>query len=217
MMVPGEGIEPTRLFRATDFESAASTSSAIPARGRQYSNPRILRPFAPGPHLDLETCKDSPKSKFRPTMLAAARAGDAAARRVLFERVAPATLGIIRRLVAHRAAGRGPAAGHADRDVRASARIFAARRRSASGCGRSPSAAASWRSVRPGIARASRSSRWTDSRSCCRVGARRPRLAISSISIVRSRACRRSRARWCGCTTSKAGRTRRSRSPSIAR
>jgi RNA polymerase sigma factor (sigma-70 family) len=35
--------------------------------------------------------------------LAAARAGDTAARRVLFERVAPATLGIIRRLVAQKA------------------------------------------------------------------------------------------------------------------
>jgi hypothetical protein len=35
-MVPGEGIEPTRLIRATDFESAASTSSAIPARGTKY-------------------------------------------------------------------------------------------------------------------------------------------------------------------------------------
>jgi len=35
--------------------------------------------------------------------LDAARAGDAAARRALFERVAPATLGIIRRLVAQRA------------------------------------------------------------------------------------------------------------------
>ena len=35
--------------------------------------------------------------------LAAARAGDVAARGALFERVAPATLGIIRRLVAQRA------------------------------------------------------------------------------------------------------------------
>src|SRR6478735_629961 len=35
--------------------------------------------------------------------LAAARAGDSAARRALFERVAPATLGIIRRLVAQKA------------------------------------------------------------------------------------------------------------------
>src|SRR3954465_4427895 len=35
--------------------------------------------------------------------LDAARAGDRAARRVLFERVAPATLGIIRRLVAQKA------------------------------------------------------------------------------------------------------------------
>src|SRR6187399_1079302 len=35
--------------------------------------------------------------------LAAARAGDSAARRVLFERVAPATLGIIRRLVTQKA------------------------------------------------------------------------------------------------------------------
>ena len=35
--------------------------------------------------------------------LAAARAGDTAARRMLFERVAPATLGIIRRLVAQKA------------------------------------------------------------------------------------------------------------------
>jgi RNA polymerase sigma-70 factor (ECF subfamily) len=35
--------------------------------------------------------------------LAAARAGDSAARRILFERVAPATLGIIRRLVAQKA------------------------------------------------------------------------------------------------------------------
>jgi len=35
--------------------------------------------------------------------LAAARAGDTAARRALFERVAPATLGIIRRLVAQKA------------------------------------------------------------------------------------------------------------------
>ncbi len=35
--------------------------------------------------------------------LGAARAGDSAARRVLFERVAPATLGIIRRLVAQKA------------------------------------------------------------------------------------------------------------------
>ena len=38
--------------------------------------------------------------------LAAARAGDRAARRALFERVAPATLGIIRRLV--RAEGAWP-------------------------------------------------------------------------------------------------------------
>src|SRR5215510_6909876 len=35
--------------------------------------------------------------------LAAARSGDRAARSALFERVAPATLGIIRRLVAHKA------------------------------------------------------------------------------------------------------------------
>jgi len=38
-----------------------------------------------------------------PEELAAARAGDSAARSALFERVAPATLGIIRRLVAQRA------------------------------------------------------------------------------------------------------------------
>ena len=66
--------------------------------------------------------------------LGAARAGDVAARRVLFERVAPATLGIIRRLVRAEGPGRGPAAGHADRDVRAPATISAARRRSAPGC-----------------------------------------------------------------------------------
>src|SRR3954452_4949652 len=38
-----------------------------------------------------------------PDELAAARGGDVAARRALFERVAPATLGIIRRLVAQKA------------------------------------------------------------------------------------------------------------------
>jgi RNA polymerase sigma factor (sigma-70 family) len=41
--------------------------------------------------------------QIEPAELAAARAGDAGARRVLFERVAPATLGIIRRLVVQRA------------------------------------------------------------------------------------------------------------------
>ena len=33
-LVPGEGIEPSRVISSPDFESGASTSSAIPARGR---------------------------------------------------------------------------------------------------------------------------------------------------------------------------------------
>ena len=49
--------------------------------------------------------------------LEAARAGDREARRALFERVAPATLGIIRRLVAQRAA-RADAMSMADAAVR---------------------------------------------------------------------------------------------------
>jgi hypothetical protein len=36
-LVPGEGIEPSRVFSSPDFESGASTSSAIPARTAQLT------------------------------------------------------------------------------------------------------------------------------------------------------------------------------------
>ena len=39
--MPGAGIEPARLLRARDFESRASTSSAIPARERNYRQFRV--------------------------------------------------------------------------------------------------------------------------------------------------------------------------------
>ena len=61
-----------------------------------------LRPFRVDGHLGRYSMQKLAEIEIPDDQLAAARAGDVTARRALFQRVAPATLGIIRRLVGHR-------------------------------------------------------------------------------------------------------------------
>src|SRR5512146_915170 len=41
VLVPGGGVEPPRCQAPADFESAASASSAIPAKGGNFTSPRL--------------------------------------------------------------------------------------------------------------------------------------------------------------------------------
>ena len=47
ILVPRAGLEPARPVRSTDFKSAASTSSATPARGEKDNMPGNRAPTAP--------------------------------------------------------------------------------------------------------------------------------------------------------------------------
>src|SRR5689334_21005011 len=92
------------LLRAADFESAASTSSATrasrgPIEGRQYSDSATF---------SLKPASISPVSRLTEIavpeeLLFSARCGDERAQSTLYTALAPATFGLIRRIVTSRA------------------------------------------------------------------------------------------------------------------